>query len=224
MHCLYLHGFGSGPKTAKGLALGQRLAGAVTSYSIPDLEGGSFSDLTMDGIFARVEAALQALPDDGQPAMLIGSSLGGYVAAHVAAEGRAPRVAGVLLIAPAFGFTTHWAERLGAAGVAKWRHDGNMPFYNFAAERELPLGVAFYESCVALPELPAQASVPVVIVHGRQDETVDHRRSAIYAAQREGVELHLINGDHRLTEPRHEELIGWCAQDLMSKAIAAGSP
>ena len=227
MHCLYLHGFGSGPKTAKGVALGQRLAGAVTSYSIPDLEGGSFTDLTMDGIFARVEAALRALPDDGQPAMLIGSSLGGYVAAHVAAKGldkgHSPRVAGILLIAPAFGFTAHWAERLGSAGVAKWRQEGSLPFYHFAAERELPLGVAFYESCVGLPELPAQPSVPVVIVHGRQDETVDHRRSALYAAQRDGVELHLVDGDHRLTEPRHEQLIGWCAQDLLTRIMAVGS-
>lgn len=220
MHCLYLHGFGSGPKTAKGLALGQRLAGVVTSYAIPDLEGGSFSDLTMDGIFARVETALRALPDDGQPALLIGSSLGGYVAAQVAATGRAPRVAGLLLIAPAFGFTAHWAERLGADGVAKWRSDGSLPFYHFAAERELPLGVGFYESCVALPELPAQAKVPVAIVHGRQDDTVDHRRSARYAAERDGVELHLIDGDHRLTEARHEQLIGWCANDLISRLSA----
>ena len=227
MHCLYLHGFGSGPKTAKGVALGQRLAGAVISYSIPDLEGGSFTDLTMDGIFARVEAALQALPDDGKPAMLIGSSLGGYVAAHVAAQfshSATSRVAGILLIAPAFGFTAHWAERLGAAGVAKWQQEGSLPFYHFAAERELPLGVGFYESCLALPELPAQSSVPVVIVHGRQDETVDHRRSTLYAAQREGVELHLIDGDHRLTEPRHEQLIGWCAQDLLTRIMAAGLP
>ena len=217
MHCLYLHGFGSGPKTAKGLALGQRLAGVVTSYAIPDLEGGSFTDLTMDGIFTRVEAALRSLPDDGQPALLIGSSLGGYVAAQVAAMGRDPRVAGLLLIAPAFGFTAHWAERLGPMGVAKWRQEGSLPFYHFAAERELPLGVGFYESCLALPELPAQPSVPVTIVHGRQDDTVDHRRSARYAAERDHVELHLVNGDHRLTDPRHEELISWCAHDLINR-------
>ena len=217
MHCLYLHGFGSGPKTAKGVALGQRLAGHVTSYDIPDLEGSSFTELTMDGIFARVEAALRALPEDGQPVLVIGSSLGGYVGAHMAANGRLPRVAGLLLIAPAFGFTAHWAERLGAAGVERWRSQGSLPFYHFAAERELPLGVGFYESCLPLPELPGQARQRITIVHGLHDETVDHRRSARYAAERTQVELHLVAGDHRLTEPRHEDLIAWCAQDLLTR-------
>ncbi len=227
MHCLYLHGFGSGPKTAKGMALGKRLGTSVTSYAIPDLEGGSFTDLTMDGIFSRVEAALHALPADGLPVLVIGSSLGGYVAAQMAAVGRLPRVAGLLLIAPAFGFTAYWAERLGSAGVAKWRSQGSLPFYHFAAERELPLGVGFYESCLVLPEIPGQAAIPVSIVHGLHDETVDHRRSARYAAERTQVELHLVAGDHRLTEPRHEQLIAWCAEDLLTRlslpATAAGS-
>jgi pimeloyl-ACP methyl ester carboxylesterase len=222
MHCLYLHGFGSGPKTAKGVALGQRLAGSVSSYSIPDLEGGSFTELTMDGIFARVEAAVLALPADRQPVLIIGSSLGGYVGAQMAASGRLPRVAGLLLIAPAFGFTAHWAERLGTAGIERWRSQGSLPFYHFAVERELPLGIGFYESCLALPELPGQASQAVTIVHGLHDETVDHRRSARYAAERAHVELHLVEGDHRLTEARHEQLIGWCAQDLLTR-LAPGT-
>lgn len=216
-HALYLHGFGSGPKTSKGLALGQQLAGAVTSYAIPDLEGGSFTDLTMDGILGRTEAALRALPDDGQPVLLIGSSLGGYTAAHLAASGRAHRVGALLLIAPAFGFTSSWAKRLGEAGVARWRSAGSLPFFHYAAERELPLGVGFYESCLTLPDVPAQAPMPVAIVHGRQDETVDHRQSLHYAANRDSAELHLVDGDHRLTEPRHEELIAWCARDLLAR-------
>ena len=35
-HAIYLHGFASSPKSAKGVALGQRLAGQVSSYAIPD--------------------------------------------------------------------------------------------------------------------------------------------------------------------------------------------
>ena len=224
MHAIYLHGFGSGPKTAKGLALGARLAGAVTSYGIPDLDGGDFTALTMDGMLARAEAALRAVPDDGQQVLLIGSSLGGYVAAQLAAEGRAERVGGLLLIAPAFGFTSRWTERLGPTGIAAWRSKGSMPFYHFAAERELPLGVGFYDSCLALPEVPGQSPVPVAIIHGRQDETVDHRFSVQYATGHERVELHLVDGDHRLTDQRHEELIAWSARDLLARLGDAPGP
>ncbi len=232
MHVLYLHGFASSPQTAKGLALGQRLAGAVTSYGIPDLEGGDFRSLTMDGILVRAEAALQALPADGQPVLLIGSSLGGYAAALLAAQERAARVAALLLIAPAFGFTTRWTERLGGDGIAAWRRDGERMFFHHAAKQDLPLGVGFYDSCLALPELPAQAWIslgdqrrhlPVTIVHGRQDETVDHRASVQYALQRTGVDLHLVTGDHRLTDQRHETLIAWCALDLLARTTAARS-
>jgi hypothetical protein len=216
-HALYLHGFGSGPKTAKGVALGHRLAGAVTSYGIPDLEGGDFRNLTMDGILDRAAQAIAGLPDDGQRVLLIGSSLGGYSAALLAASNRVPRLGGLLLIAPAFGFTASWTARLGPAGLAAWRRNGDMPFFHFAAERELPLGVGFLDSCLSLPELPGQADVPTTIVHGRQDDTVDHRASLRFASSRERVELHLVEGDHRLTEPRHEDLIAWAAHDLLAR-------
>ncbi len=217
IHARYLHGFGSSPKTAKGLGLGQRLAPHLASYGIPDLEGGDFTGLTMDGILDRAEAALRALPDDGRPCLLLGSSLGGYSAALLASLGRAHRVAGLLLIAPAFGFTTRWATRLGQTGVERWRRDGVLPFYHHAHERDMPLGVGFLDSCERLPDFPGPAGVPVTVVHGRQDETVDHRASMHYAASHEQTELHLVAGDHRLMEPRHEDLIAWAAEDLIRR-------
>jgi pimeloyl-ACP methyl ester carboxylesterase len=217
-HARYLHGFASGPATAKGTALGQRLAGRIASYGIPDLEsGGDFTSLTMDRLLANAEASLRALPDDGAPCLLIGSSLGGYTAALLAAQGRAHRVAGVLLIAPAFGFASHWQETLGAAGIAAWRRDGARPFFHFAAQRELPLGVGFLDSCTGLPDLPGPIAARVAIVHGRADATVDHAVSLRYAERFATAEVHVIDGDHRLTEPRHEALIAWCAEDLLRR-------
>ncbi|MBA3708071.1 MAG: alpha/beta fold hydrolase [Planctomycetes bacterium] len=219
-HAVYLHGFASSPRSAKGIALGARLAatlGADGRYVIPDLEAGDFRGLTMDLLASRAEAALRALPADGAPVLLIGSSLGGYTAAWLAAKGRAHRVSGLLLIAPAFGFTDSWASRLGDEGIAAWRRDGQRPFFHHAVERELPLGAAFYESCLALPALPGQAPMPAAIVQGRQDQSVDHRQSVAYASARERVELHLVDGDHRLTEARHEDLIAWCARDLIAR-------
>lgn len=216
-HVLYLHGFASGPLTEKGNRLRQRLAGACTSYGIPDLEAGDFTGLTYDRLAARAVAAAEALPDDGAGLLLVGSSLGGYLAAHLAAAGRVPRVRALLLIAPAFGFTTTMAARLGAAALAAWERQGTLPFWHHGAECELPLGWGFRQSCAGLAELPAQAPVPAVVVHGRGDDTVDHRFSLRYAQERADVELHLVDGDHRLGAPRHEDLIAWCARDLLGR-------
>jgi hypothetical protein len=220
MHALYFHGFGSGPQTAKGTALGRRLAGAVRSYAIPDLEGGDFFSLTMERIFDRAAAAVAAAPGGDEPVLVIGSSLGGYTAAMLAAQGRLPRAAALLLIAPAFGFGVRWGERLGAEGVAAWRRDGSRPFLHHANGKEEPLGVAFLDSCERLPAFPVPPRIPVAIVHGRGDDTVDWRMSRAYADQEGAIEYHLVEGDHRLTEPRHEDLIAWCALDLLARRRA----
>jgi pimeloyl-ACP methyl ester carboxylesterase len=216
-HVLYLHGFGSGPKTAKGTALGQRLAGRVRSYAIPDLEAGDFFSLTMERICDRAAAAVAALPEDEAPVLLIGSSLGGYTAALLAAQGRIPRASALLLIAPAFGFGERWAEHLGIAGVAAWRRDGQRMFFHHASQQERPLGVGFLDSAERLPGFPLAPEIPVVIVHGRRDDTVDWRMSRRYADQDADIEFHLVDGDHRLTDQRHEDLITWCAGDLIDR-------
>ena len=213
-HVRYLHGFGSGPRSEKGAALGAALAGACASYTVCDLEGGDFPGLTMEKMRERV---LACCPRDGRT-VLIGSSLGGYLAAWLAAARAVPGLAGILLISPAFGFTTRWAERLGAGGVAAWRRDGQLPFFHHGEQRELPLGLAFLQSCEVLPEEPGDPGVPCVIVHGRGDETVDHRRSLAFASAHPAVELHLVQGDHRLNQTRNVELIALAARDLLARA------
>ena len=216
-HALYLHGFASGPLTQKGQRLGERLRGAVASYAIPDLEAGDFPGLTMTAILARARAAVAALPDDGAPLLLVGSSLGGYCAALLAAE--LPRISAVLAIAPAFRFPRFFAERLGADGLARWRATGALPWFHHGAQQELPLGVAFLDSCAGLPELPPPPrAAPVAIVHGWQDETVPWRVSLDYAAQApERIALHLIPGDHRLTAPETEQVIAEAALALLRR-------
>lgn len=216
-HALYFHGFGSGPKTAKGTALGQRLASRLTSYAIPAIEQEDFFNLTMDSILAAGEAAVQALPDDGEPVLIIGSSLGAYTAATLAGQGRIPRASGLLLIAPAFDFGQRWADDLGAQAVAEWRKTGQRLFYHYGTEQQRPLGVGFLESAARLPGFPLAPEIPVVIVHGRRDEVVAWQVSRRYADQDANIEFHLVDGDHRLTEPRHEELIAWCAGDLLDR-------
>lgn len=220
-HALYLHGFGSGPLTAKGLALGRNLAQAVDSYTIPDLEGGDFFNLTTDAICERAVAAIAALPDNGQPVLLAGSSLGGYTAALLASQGRIPRVGGLLLLAPAFGFTARWSQLLGEAGEQAWRREGRRLFHHHARNQDEWLSSAFLDSCRDLPAIPAPSRIPTVIIHGYRDETVAWRMSQTYVDQARTantpLEWHLVDSDHSLTTPRDEALIAWCACDLMTR-------
>lgn len=211
-HVRYLHGFASGPRSEKGAELGRRLAGAYASFAIPDIEG-DFPTMTLP---RQRDRAVASCPTEG-PVLLIGSSLGGYLAAWIAAERRLPNLAGLLLIAPAFGFTTRWAERVGEPAVAAWRRDGSRTFFHHGEQRELPLGLGFLTSCENLPETPGAPGVPCVIVHGRADESVDHRASLRFADCHPEVELHLVAGDHRLNAPRHGELIAWAARDLLAR-------
>jgi uncharacterized protein len=214
-HALYLHGFASSPATAKGQALKRLLAGDVASYAVPRLDGGDFAAMTFRSMRCVVGHAVRQLPLDGGSVLLIGSSLGGYLAALVAAD--LPRVRGLCLIAPAFEFGPRWREMVGVEGAERWRVDGRLPFFHYETNREEPLGYGFYESCVGLPDFPPAPAIPIAIVHGLRDETVDWHGSARYRERTPTAELHLVDGDHRLTEPRHEELIAWCARDLLRR-------
>lgn len=207
-HVLYLHGFGSGPLSAKGLAIKRRLQGHIASFTIPDLEEGDFFNLTMMLLWERALAAIARVPPDGAPLVIIGSSLGGYTAAWLAASGQlSNRVTGMLLIAPAFKFTTRWTTLLGEDGIVAWRSEGRRSFFHHGRARDEWLSSAFLDSCEGLPEIPGPPPVPTVIVHGQQDETIDWRHSRAYADQMGPIELYLVDGDHRLTDLCHEELI-----------------
>src|SRR5690242_18341270 len=103
---LYLHGFASGPRSSKARYFHERLTKAGARVEVPDLAAGDFERLTITGqlgVIARLAA--------GEPVSLIGSSLGGYLAALYAA--RHPEVRRVVLLAPGFAFARRWPEWLG---------------------------------------------------------------------------------------------------------------
>ena len=73
---LYLHGFASGPGSSKARFFRQRLEAAGGRVEIPDLAAGDFEHLTLTGQLAVIERAA-----GGEAVSLIGSSMGGYLAA-----------------------------------------------------------------------------------------------------------------------------------------------
>ena len=116
---LYLHGFASGPTSSKGVFFEQSFASRGIEVDLPDLSGGDFEHLTLTGQLEVIDRCVS----ERKPAVIIGSSLGGYLAALYAA--RHPGVLRALvLLAPGFGFARRWPESLGDEEIRLWRERG----------------------------------------------------------------------------------------------------
>ncbi|MBV9947209.1 MAG: alpha/beta fold hydrolase [Myxococcales bacterium] len=105
---LYLHGFASGPSSAKGTRLAEHYARRDVRLERLDLRRPSMEHLRLSAMIAHVR---DAIGDARDRAVVFGSSLGGLTAARVAEEDA--RVCALVLLAPAFRIAERWRARLG---------------------------------------------------------------------------------------------------------------
>src|SRR5580658_8950029 len=96
---VYLHGFASSPGSRKARFFEERVRELGSGLEIPDLAQGNCRNLTLT---AQLNVIAQIGRD--QRTSLIGSSMGGYVAALYAAQH--PEVDKLVLLAPAFSFAS----------------------------------------------------------------------------------------------------------------------
>jgi hypothetical protein len=188
---VYLHGFASGPHGAKGTHCRDWARARGVPYHAPDLNLPDFEHLTLTAQVEAVTALLQGL---AQPPVVVGSSMGGLVAAAAAHRG-AP-LARLILLAPAFGFAR---RRLEGRRWAGYRRRGTLPTYHHAQAQWLTLGPEL------LPDLPLwqdddtwTVPVPLTILHGRLDDTVPLAESRAFAARHPGARLRVLEDDHSL--------------------------
>jgi uncharacterized protein len=195
MPCLvYLHGFTSAPGGNKGTFARRWAEERGIPFHAPDLNLPSFETLTLTAQVKAVEALLRSLP---KPAVLIGSSLGGFIATAVAQRG-AP-IQSMILLAPAIHFAR---RRMTSPAWAGYRERGELELFHFGAGRLLRLGPEL------LRDLPNwidddqwRLSVPTVILHGRMDEAVPLTESQAYHDRNPGTVLHVLEDDHSLLAP-----------------------
>ena len=105
---VYLHGFASSPGSRKAAGFRKKFADLGLSLSVPDLEGGDFENLTISRQIAMVQDCLDKFP--GKQFGLIGSSMGGYLAALTAQIRK--DVSALYLMAPGFNFLKRWQEKV----------------------------------------------------------------------------------------------------------------
>ena len=146
---------------------------------------------------------------------LIGSSMGGYLAALFAAR-HPQNVDRLVLMAPAFGLARRWTDMLGVAVMQEWQKLGWRPVYHYGEEREAWIGYDLVADGLKYEEYP-EVRQPTLIFHGRRDESVDYRLSVEFARTRPNVELVLMDSDHQLLDQL--EAIGGRTQQFCIDAL-----
>jgi len=189
---VYLHGFASGPSSGKARYVGQYLRARGATVDIPDLAEGDFTHLTLTRQLAVIERAVR-----GEPVSLIGSSMGGYLAALYAA--RHPEITRLALMAPAFGFAHRWPERLGAECIAEWRRTGFMDVFHYSEGRNMPISSDLLEDGAQYEDFPAFTQ-EALIFHGAKDEVVPAAFSQEFADGHPNAHLEILDSGHELND------------------------
>jgi uncharacterized protein len=177
------------------------------AIEIPDLAEGDFAGLTITRQLALVERLAA-----GRRITLMGSSLGGYLAALYAAR-HPQEVERVILLAPAFRLAERWAEREGPARVAEWERTGSLPYFHYGEKRELDLRWGFLADARQYephPEVPQ----PTLIFHGEADTVVPLEDSVAFAARHAAAKLQVFASDHELgnvLEPMWKQSLAFLA-------------
>lgn len=217
---LFLPGYASDMDGAKAVAIdsfaGRRgLAMLRFDYSGTGLSGGSFEDGTLERWLDESLAMLDRLE---QPAIVIGSSMGGWIALHLALR-RPERVAALIGIAAAPDFTD-WG--FSDEQKAQIERDGKI-----GAEPQVTLG--FWKSGQRLRLLDSAIALgcPVRLVHGEIDSEVPVAVALRLLRQLRSADAQLTivkDGGHRLSEPREIDAILAALANLLEVQSGPAAP
>jgi len=196
MRIVYLHGFASSPESGKARFFAGKFRELGVPFTAPHLDEGNFEGLTISGQLRVIEKAV-----GGEPVVLMGSSLGGYIAALYAA--RSVQVDKLVLLAPAFHFPTRWRARYSAEELELWRRGGTIPFFHYGFKEERGLGFQIVEDARKYEDEPAFRQ-PALVLHGRKDDVVPAELSKAFAEGHPNVTLRLFDSGHELTDVLEE--------------------
>jgi pimeloyl-ACP methyl ester carboxylesterase len=200
---VYLHGFASSAGSSKAAYLAARAAAAGLAFHCPDLNLPEFETLTISRMLDQVDRLLEALAPD--PAVLVGSSLGGLVAVEAAARQAerqapgAPRIESLVLLAPALDIVRGFEREYGEEGIARWRAEGSRDVFHYAHNRSRPLGWAFFEDARRYDPLARRLELPMLIYQGRHDALVDPGMVTRWVERQPHAAITLLDDDHQLS-------------------------
>jgi uncharacterized protein len=186
---IYLHGFASSGHSGKAGYFAQRFRERGEEFHAPDLNLPDFSTLTTTRMLDQTRALIDRAAGR---VVLIGSSLGAWVAVNAAALWP-DRIDAVVLLAPALDL-----RELGGAKLEEWKRTGQMTVFHFAYGRFMNVHYDLYEDAQRYNAFDADVRMPVLVFQGRRDTAVKPATVQAWAAPRPNVELHLLDDDHQL--------------------------
>jgi alpha-beta hydrolase superfamily lysophospholipase len=223
----WLGGFMSSMEGSKAVAVDafaaeKGLAATRFDYSGHGVSSGAF----LDGTVSRwLEEARAVLDTAAGPQILIGSSMGGWLALLLAEALRGTgRVAGLLLIAPAFDMTrTLMLERMTKKARAALDRDGYVNEPSAYSDQPYVITRALIDDgdAYVFGDRLIEVGCPVAILQGIADKEVPwrHAASLVEKLASDDVVLTLVkDGDHRLSRPEDLERIRAALRGLVADA------
>jgi pimeloyl-ACP methyl ester carboxylesterase len=145
----------------------------------------------------------KALATAEGPFVVVGSSLGGFVAVQAAL--RYPdRIARVVLLAPALDFDGNRLSELGDRGLEAWKSSNTLAVFHYGYGCTTAVHYDLYADALRYNALQAQLSQPVQVFQGRLDTAVNPDTVEHWATSRPNVELHMLDDDHQLLKSLEE--------------------
>jgi hypothetical protein len=192
LRVLYLLGFASSPASRKATFFAAKLRELGFSVDIPELAEDDFRNLTITGQLRVIERSA-----NNEPVILIGSSMGGYLASLYAA--RHPEVDRLILLAPAFAFHELWVSKMSTGELERWKNDGSVDVFHYGTGREMPLSYGLLEDASRYEAFPAFTQ-PALIFHGEADTSVPIEYSVDFIKLHPNAHLVHLVSDHELTD------------------------
>jgi uncharacterized protein len=219
---VYLHGFASSPASSKAQRFGRELRARGVGFSCPDFNQPAFETLTTTRMLDQTAAAIAAAPPG--PVALVGSSLGAFVAVHAAVRETAKpeakrRVDRLILLAPAFDFGGNRLRQFGEHGIEAWRRAGTLRMFHYGWNEERDINFSLYEDAARYDAFAVNLDLPILVVHGTRDASVDPAMVSRWASVRPNADLRLIDDEHQLTASL-DHIWRWSAEFLGLVSLA----
>ena len=186
-------------------------------YSGHGESDGAFEDGCIGEWAADAEAAFDALTEG--PQILVGSSMGGWIATLLA-RARPERIAAIVFIAPAPDFTEAlmWPSFTDDQRETILREGRLEQPSDYSDEPEVITRKLIEDGRQRLVMTgPVPIRCPVRILQGMRDDAVPWRHAVAFAdlIESDDVEIALVkNGDHRLSEPADLQRLASALENL----------
>lgn len=232
---VWLGGFKSDMEGGKAVALDRwaaerEIACTRFDYSGHGRSGGAFQDGTISMWLEESLAVIRRFT--GGPQVLVGSSMGGWIALLAARAlrqaGEGDRLAGMVLIAPAVDMTEElmW-KRFDDAAKAELAETGAFRRPSAYSEEPYAITKALIEDGRShlVGDGPLETGCPVHILQGMRDEDVpwSHATALMERFAHDDAVLTLVaDGDHRLSRPEDIERLTRAVAGLIERHAEGG--